>query len=326
MFFLIAQAGTSEAAQTQSLIGTIAVAAILLLGIAYLAVFAWWTLRKERLAGEPARTIGQRARDAWKSFFGAVLELESESETRKTGLDGRLIGVVALSCVMLSFLEYYGSSSDYGIFEKPLGWFVEHPKRVLAQWFRQGPRAELFRLSYWSFCTFVGYFLVPAIFIKLVLRERVRDYGLQLEGLFSHVWIYVLLYIIVLPAVWVVSHTEGFQKMYPFYDNAHLSPVDFMAWTLVYAVQFFSLEFFFRGFMIHGTKHRYGYYAILISVIPYCMIHFGKPLPETIGAIIAGLALGTLSLFSRSIWLGVLIHVSVAVSMDLLSIAAQGKF
>ncbi len=90
-------------------------------------------------------------------------------------------------------------------------------------------------------------------------------------------------------------------------------------------MQFFSLEFFFRGFLIHGTRARYGYYAILLSVVPYCMIHFGKPLPETLGAIVAGLALGTISLFTRSIWLGVLIHVSVAVSMDLLSLAIQGK-
>ena len=54
------------------------------------------------------------------------------------------------------------------------------------------------------------------------------------------------------------------------------------------------------------------------------MIHFGKPLPETIGAIIAGIFLGTLALWTRSIWLGFLIHVSVALSMDITAMAYRG--
>ena len=85
-----------------------------------------------------------------------------------------------------------------------------------------------------------------------------------------------------------------------------------------------SLEFFFRGFLVHGLKRRFGFYCIVIAVMPYCMIHFGKPMPETLGAIFAGLALGTLSLFTRSIWLGVAIHVSVAVSMDLIALWYRG--
>lgn len=316
---------TLVAKEMQPAVATAATAIVFLLGVLYLVGTAVRVRLRERREGIGPRSVFQRMKDAWHSFFEAVSRTESESETRD-GLDGRLIGVVVLSCTMLSFLEYYGASSDFVIFEKPLGWFVDNPREFLAQWFRQGPRSELFRLGYWSIGTFVGYFLIPALFIKIVLRDRIRDYGLKIGGLFEHGWIYVALYIIVLPAVWVVSHTDGFQRMYPFYDNAHLSVFDFTAWTLVYSLQFFSLEFFFRGFMIHGTKHRLGFYAILISVIPYCMIHFGKPLPETLGAIIAGLALGVLSLFSRSIWLGVLIHVSVAISMDLLSLAAQSKF
>ena len=31
-------------------------------------------------------------------------------------------------------------------------------------------------------------------------------------------------------------------------------------------------------------------------IVPYCMIHYGKPLPETLGAIGAGLILGTLAM------------------------------
>ena len=48
-------------------------------------------------------------------------------------------------------------------------------------------------------------------------------------------------------------------------------------------------------------------------IVPYCMIHYGKPMPETLGAIVAGLILGTLAMRTRSIWGGVLIHIGVAI-------------
>ena len=66
-------------------------------------------------------------------------------------------------------------------------------------------------------------------------------------------------------------------------------------------------------------------------IVPYCMIHYGKPLPETLGAIGAGLMLGTLAMRTRSIWGGVLIHVGVATTMDVLALRGcppmgSGKF
>jgi len=56
------------------------------------------------------------------------------------------------------------------------------------------------------------------------------------------------------------------------------------------------------------------------------MIHFGKPFGETIAAIIAGLILGTLSLKSRSIVLGVIIHYTIAITMDVFALWRQGYF
>jgi hypothetical protein len=57
-------------------------------------------------------------------------------------------------------------------------------------------------------------------------------------------------------------------------------------------------------------------------VVPYCMIHYGKPMAETCGAIFAGLVLGTIAMRTRSIWGGVAIHVCVALSMDGLALQA----
>ena len=87
-----------------------------------------------------------------------------------------------------------------------------------------------------------------------------------------------------------------------------------------------GLEFFFRGFLVWGLRRRFGAYAIVVMTIPYCMIHFGKPLPETLASIIAGLALGFMSLRTSSIVLGAAIHMTVALSMDFASMWQKGWF
>ena len=100
----------------------------------------------------------------------------------------------------------------------------------------------------------------------------------------------------------------------------------FFAWQLCYRTQFFALEAFFRGFLLFALFKRFGYYSILIMVMPYCMIHFGKPILETLGAIVAGSVLGYLALKSKT-WLhGALLHCSVGFLMDLFAIFQRGGF
>lgn len=122
--------------------------------------------------------------------------------------------------------------------------------------------------------------------------------------------------------VWIVSYTDSFQNTYPFYriDYNHASIKHLFIWEGFYFLQFDGLEFFFRGYMVHALKKQFSLYSIFIMMIPYCMIHFGKPLPETVGAIFAGIILGILSMKSNSIWLGVLLHFSVAIAMDCFSL------
>jgi membrane protease YdiL (CAAX protease family) len=120
------------------------------------------------------------------------------------------------------------------------------------------------------------------------------------------------------PLIWLMSTARDFQARYPFYPvqpGEGLS-TNLLLWEGAYLIQFVAVEFLFRGFMLHGTKHRFGYYAVFVMAIPYCMIHFAKPLPEALAAIVSAVVLGTLSLKSRSIWLGVVIHYSVAGGMD----------
>jgi membrane protease YdiL (CAAX protease family) len=161
----------------------------------------------------------------------------------------------------------------------------------------------------------LGYLAIPIVALKLT-GQSVREHGLETRGFSQHAWIYGLFYCIVLVLVVIVSFFGDFSEYYPFYKLADRSWADFIAWEILYAAQFLSLEFFFRGFWLKAMKGAMGSYAIFAMTVPYCMIHFGKPWMEALAAIIAGIVLGTLAMKTRSIWSGFLIHVSVAISMD----------
>ena len=65
--------------------------------------------------------------------------------------------------------------------------------------------------------------------------------------------------------------------------------------------------------------------AIFVMAVPYCMIHYGKPYLEAHGAIVAGIVLGSLAMRTRSIYSGFLVHITVAFSMDFLSLWRRGS-
>ncbi len=266
------------------------------------------------------------------------------------GFDWRPVVVLSMVAVILTGNNYFGHRQHFRYFaakllaqkaDRPLlqganlrragghrGVQIVYAKRFSA---RFGKWARILEFGYWVGWRVVGFFLIPLLVVLLLPGERVRDYGLSTKGLREHMWVYLALLSIVLPAVIVVSYTPGFRSHYPFpWSTTTLSrPVAgrlFVAWELMYALQFFSLEFFFRGFVLNALRRSMGAYAIFAMVVPYCMIHFGKPLPETLGAIVAGTVLGTLALGTRSIWSGVFIHVSVAWSMDIAALIQKGAF
>lgn len=223
----------------------------------------------------------------------------------KRDFDWRVIVVLIVVALSLTVQEYYGERSYFA---------------KLFPYDRTDPYWGLKGFAWWSGWRFIGYVLIPVIAILLMPGERLRDYYISLRGFFRHLWIYAVLFLLILPAVIIAAQTESFHRTYPFYKLANRSAFDLWAWEALYALQFVSLEFFFRGFMLQGLRRAMGAKAIFVMIVPYCMIHFGKPMPETIGAIFAGIILGTLAMRTRSIWGGVAIHVGVAVTMDVLAL------
>ena len=240
-------------------------------------------------------------------------------------LDRKVITVVITSAVCLMVIYYWGNLESLESGLGSLG--LQSVYDSFAQLSSVFPNHRLFELTYWTFIRFIFYVLLPVILIRAVYKESLSDYGLDIRKAFSGYKIYLFFLAFMIPLVILVSYSDAFQDRYPFYDPKFESLYpNFILWQCLYLFQFFCLEFFFRGFMVHGTKHKLGFYSIFLMLIPYMMIHFGKPMLETTGAIMAGIALGALSLRNNSIWQGVFIHYGIAITMDLAALTQKGYF
>ncbi|MCW8830500.1 MAG: CPBP family intramembrane metalloprotease [Gammaproteobacteria bacterium] len=179
--------------------------------------------------------------------------------------------------------------------------------------------AALKKLTIWISVILFSYIVLPILAIRFVLKQNLLDYFLTIRGFTSKLPLYLLFYLCILPGLWLASKSSSFTQTYPFYIFAHRSTFDFITWELLYALHFVAVEFIFRGVMLKGLGDYFGHRAIFIMMVPYTLVHIGKPLPEVLGAIVAAIILGTLAMRTRMIWGGVLIHILVALTMDSLA-------
>jgi membrane protease YdiL (CAAX protease family) len=227
--------------------------------------------------------------------------------------DARGFAVICVTaCVSLLVLQFVGSDSTYAQLYPP------NPQAPDPYWILRVK-------AWWVLWILIGSVALPAIVMACQPGNRLRDCNLSFRGFAQHFWIYVLLFVLVSPMIWLVSLTPEFYNYYPMYPQAGRSWADLLMWEGMYAGQFVAVEFFFRGFLVGGLSRYIGVLAVPVSVMPYMMIHFSKPWPEAAGAIFAGLILGWLAWKLKSIWGGVCVHCAVAASMDLLALSHKGQ-
>jgi membrane protease YdiL (CAAX protease family) len=226
-----------------------------------------------------------------------------------------LVGLV-LCAFILTMQEYFGGRLFFDASIRPL--LIRSPWGIKLGLLRYD---ELWGFGWWAF-TRIGGYVLPLFVWKIAFpRDSILDFGLRTKGFFKHAWIYLLFLAVVLPAMLVVSRQPDFGSYYPFYKMSSRSWFDFLVWESMYFLQFFALEIFFRGFWLGMLRRSFGSGAIFAMAVPYCMIHYGKPYLEAMGAIIAGIALGSLSMKTKSIYQGFLVHLTVAASMDWLALS-----
>jgi membrane protease YdiL (CAAX protease family) len=162
---------------------------------------------------------------------------------------------------------------------------------------------------------------IPLGIVVFVFREKPADYGWKWRGQLAHAPVYAGLFVVMLPLLLWAATLGSFQAKYPFYKGAAEGGGIFWAYELMYGAQFVGVEMFFRGFLTFALFRRFGYNALLLMAVPYVMVHFGKPLPEVVGAFGAAIVLGSLALRMGSCVPGIFLHWAIGMTMDTLAIA-----
>jgi membrane protease YdiL (CAAX protease family) len=280
-------------------------------------------------ATAPAPPATSRRRGLWQRYVTDVrrdtdaTSAAYRATTPADVADRKLAAVLVTAAVSLTLLNFLSDR------DQP-GWLLSSLRAVgldaaaaaLERTLTTSAHAQFWQLALWAVMTYVCYVGIPLLVVRFVLRERVRDYGLRVRGVGPHGRVYAALFALSVPAIALVSFSGSFQAKYPFYD---LAPGEGLwpylwAWWALYALQFVALEFFFRGFLVHGLAPRLGFAAVFVMAVPYNMLHYGKPMLEAFAAIGGGVVLGTLSLKTRSIWWGAALHIAIAATMDVLAL------
>lgn len=175
------------------------------------------------------------------------------------------------------------------------------------------------KVVYWPFKLAVVSLSVYIIW--RLMKEEQPLYGMDYKRLTLKP--YAIMLLIMLPLIALASTQSDFLLVYPKLQNVSIPaiPKSQIAYKLLYELSygsdFFTIEFFFRGFLVLAFIKWVGPAAILPMAAFYCTIHFGKPLAECISSYFGGILLGVITYNTGSIYGGLMVHLGIAWLMEL---------
>lgn len=189
----------------------------------------------------------------------------------------------------------------------------------LIDFYRKSYR-QLFGLILILFCILSFYVFKPKATLVFINSHQKTSY----------LWHYLFLLGLMLIPIFFVSFTQDFQNQYPYFKSFEIgilskelnqSEIGVKSIIeVVYATRFFFVEFFFRGLLIFLMLRYFGEYVIIPSAMAYCAIHFGKPWVEATSSFFGGYILGLLALKTKNLYGGIVLHLGIALGMDLFAL------
>lgn len=190
---------------------------------------------------------------------------------------------------------------------------------------------------FWFKIFFNTYGLITILFALYILKQifdRKEDYGIYgLRFKKVEVGAYFIMLLIMVPIVFSATFLPDFLDYYPTYKRTGGAQfatyygvgewVSKLFYESVYLVDFINTEVFFRGFLVIGLSKLLGKNVVLPMAATYAVLHFGKPMGETISSVFGGYILGIIALYSRNIWGGVFLHGGIAFLMEVFAFIRQ---
>lgn len=265
---------------------------------------------------------------SWRFFGKSWKKLDEESNQwnserlAKGERDLRPLAVFSIVTVVLTWNHYYGGGTYFE--DHILPWLTSLDSQY-PEVFQLSKFFNLYSYAWWSLANLLAFVVIPFVSWKFMYpKDSLLDFGLRTDNFFKHKGIYAIYILIMLANVALIINLPGFVDYYPYYKYSTRSWLDFLLWEAMYIPGFLALEIFFRGFWLVALRKSMGSAAIFTMLVPYAMIHFGKPYPEALGAGILGIWLGSLSIQTRSVYQGTIVHLSMAIPLDLIALFKKG--
>jgi len=158
---------------------------------------------------------------------------------------------------------------------------------------------------------------VPVVALRLLFAQTPSEMGLGVGNWRLAVGLAALYLPLVAVGTWVLSDGGAFQQQYPHYRPATRQWSVFLIYEALFLFYWVGWEYLWRGFVIFGTAHTLGLYAIFVQALPFAALHVSKPWPEAVLSIVGGIALGALVWRCRAFWIAVPIHAAQMMLLDL---------
>ena len=235
--------------------------------------------------------------------------------------------VIFLSVFLFGYAAQTWRTSDK-LFQKPMFLFLSAFAAALFSW-KMTARFDFFftensiENAYWNHVVYWPLKLLVIVlalyFVWLRHDRRQPFYGTATRRF--NTTPYLLLLALMVPLLWLASTQPDFQAVYPKLKNIHFlsggAPwFHKLLYELSYGSDFITIELFFRGFLVLAFTKWAGAKAVLPMALFYCTIHFGKPPGECISSYFGGLLLGAVTLQTRSVWGGLMVHLGIAWLME----------
>lgn len=213
--------------------------------------------------------------------------------------------VIFVSVAILQTISWYLTSRNF---------FREN---FYYNYFNGNTSADLYEFLYWFLSDTFTLLILPLLIIKFVLNEKISSYGLKTGDFKTGIKFLIIFSIPVVVITFILSGLPEFAQAYPFLKAAKYDLKTFILFEISALVYMFAWEFIWRGFMLFGLEEKFGINAILIQMLPFVILHNGKPFIETISAILGAMILGYIAFRTRSFYYGAAIHFIMFFSMDL---------
>jgi membrane protease YdiL (CAAX protease family) len=164
--------------------------------------------------------------------------------------------------------------------------------------------------------SFVLFFILPALYNYFIYGRDLKSIGLCVPDInLKNIALTLAGLLIIVPFAFIFSKYHTFQN----YNYGHITPLKFYFMQVVLVpFYYFAEEFFFRGFLFITLWRKIRWHSFWLTDIIFTLAHFGKPGMEILLCIPASVVFNILTLQTRSIFPGMLVHGTMGIMLNVL--------